>query len=163
MNRKPETDYLLRDVLSEESPTEFKEVLFARTLRFVRRRRIFRQARSLIAAFALIGTCAFFGWRNLSRGHHGPQPTQEHFVLVRTKLLTADSIINTMPLDASQIVSSVSGAPIVRTSREGFRVINDRELLASAFPRPAILIRSGKFSEELKFVNAEDENVIHTE
>jgi hypothetical protein len=163
MNRTPETDHLLRDVLSEGTPPGYMEALLAGTLRLARRRRIYRRARNVSAGLALITACAFFGWKNLPKELLEAMPTKDSFVMVRTQPMDAGAIICTRPRDAGRIISSVSGAVIVRTSREISRVINDRELIALVLPRPAVLIRTGADAEQLEFVNAEDRKVIHVE
>jgi hypothetical protein len=77
--------------------------------------------------------------------------------------MAAGAIIGTRPFDPARITSSVASATIVRTSRGIFRVIDDRELLALVSPRPVVLIRAGAAAEQLEFVNAEDNKILHTE
>ena len=163
MNRTPDTDQLLRDVLSEGEPPGSMESMLAETLRLVRRRRVFRRARNISACLALVAICAFLTFRNVTKYHHGPAWTEESFAEIRTHPLDAGSIIRTRPLYESRVISSVYSVAIIRTSREKFRVINDHELLALVSPRPAILIRLGAASEQLKFVGPEDGKTIHVE
>ena len=153
----------MRDVLSEGTPADFQEALLTGTLRLARRRRIYRRARNVSAGLALIAVCAFLGGTYLPRQSHGPRPTEGGFVLIGTRPMAAGAIIGTRPFDPARITSSVASATIVRTSRGIFRVIDDRELLALVSPRPVVLIRAGAAAEQLEFVNAEDNKILHTE
>jgi hypothetical protein len=163
MNNASERDQLLGDVLSEGGSGEFREAMLAETLRLARRRRVYRRARSISAVLALLAVGAFFGRREWPAESRFVPQAPENFVLVRTQPLAAEAVIRTRPLDQAQCIASFSGAPTVGTARSAFHVIGDRELLALASPRPAILIRSGPSSEELEFANAEDQEAGLTE
>ncbi len=163
MNNPSERDQLLGDVLSEGGAGEFKEAMLAESLRLARRRRVYRRARSISAVLALLGFGAFFARREgPTEGGTAPR-TRGNLVLVRTQLLAADAVIRTRPLDQAQLIASFSGTPTVGTAPNAFHLIGDRELLALASPRPAVLIRSGPSSAELEFVNGEDQKAGLTE
>jgi hypothetical protein len=163
MNNASERDQLLGDVLSEGGSGEFREAVLAETLRLARRRRVYRRARSISAVLVLVGVGAFFVRRDLSMERPVALRAPENFVLVRTQPLAADAVVRTRPLGQAQRIASFSGARTVGTVNNAFHVIGDRELLALASPRPAILIRSGVSSEKLEFVNAEDRKAALTE
>jgi hypothetical protein len=163
MNDATERESLLRDVLAEGRPGEFKEAMLAETLRVARRRRVCRRARSVSAVLALLGIGVFFGRRDgPAERRLAPRPPAS-YVLVRTQPMVADSVIHTRPLEPSQLVESFSGAARAGTAHDALHLIGDRELLALISPRPAVLIRFGSSSAELEFANAEDRKVVLTE
>ena len=159
MNRIPDDDQLLSDVLSEASPADFREALLGETLQHVRRHRRQRQARRAAAAFAAVGLIGLLAWRILP-----PQPatplvesTKANYPLVRTRPLPPGMITTTRPLTAQFLATRVA-VPVIETMRTpGFRVINDDELLALVAPRPAALVRLSPEHELLVFANPEDE------
>jgi hypothetical protein len=163
MNRDPESDFLLGEVLSEGDPADFRETLLATTLGMARRRRIFKRARRISGALLLIGAFAFFGWHNPTRERGPSRPTLGTLVFIETRPLPPLAIVRTVPLEPGQVTVSVPFSRTVRTSREMFHLINDRELLALASPRPAVLIASGTPSEELEFVDAADGTAVRSE
>jgi hypothetical protein len=71
--------------------------------------------------------------------------------------LPASAIVVTQPFPTDQLVASVATVEMIQTSSGNFRVINDDELLALVAARPAALVRLGPHSEQLVFVNPEDE------
>jgi len=48
----------------------------------------------------------------------------------------------------------------VVTTRGGYRLLNDNELLAMLVGKPAVLIRTSPQTEELVFANAEDQKLL---
>jgi hypothetical protein len=160
MNRVPDTERLLRDVLSEGEPSGFMESQLARTLGLARGRRIYRRTLISSTAVALVAA-AVLGLRSLPMAHRNL--AVESVVIIETHPLDASSIISTKLLKVDQIVSSVSGAAVVRTSHQVFHLLDDRELLALVSPRPAILIRMGESSEILNFANTENDSALRAE
>lgn len=159
MNRRPDDDPLLSDVLSEGSPVEFREALLDQTLRHARRRRQLRQTRRAASVFAVFGLIALLAWRILSP-HSATRlvrSTDTGYQLVRTQPLPPNMVTTTRPL-AGQFLAARIAVPVIETARDrGFRVIDDDELLALVAPRPAALVRFGPGEELLIFANPEDE------
>jgi hypothetical protein len=80
------------------------------------------------------------------------------YTLVRSQPLLPAAMVATRPLSSGQFIGATVFAGIVRTRPDGFRVINDDELLALLSPRPCALIQVGPNSERLVFVNPDDAN-----
>lgn len=161
MNRKADNE-LLDDVLAEAAPENFREAMLDETLRHARRRRRFRPARNATGTFLALALFGIFLWQN-----NLPQKTtvvsappvakiipKQNYELVQTQPLPASAIVTTHSLAGGQFIASA--IEIVQTTTGNYRVINDDELLAWIAPRPAILVRTGKNSEELVFANPED-------
>jgi hypothetical protein len=164
MNRKVDNE-LLNDVFAENTPADFREAMLGETLRLARRRRHFRQTRNAFGVFAALALLGIF-----IRQETLPQKTiavsasspvakitsPKSYEIVHTRPLPASVIVTTHSLSGGQFLVSAAEIKIVRTTPGNFRVINDDELLALIAPRPAILLRTGKNSEELVFANPED-------
>jgi hypothetical protein len=162
MENKADNDDLLADVLAETAPADFRDAMLGKTLRLVRRRRRWRQTRHTAGVVVVLGLLGIFvRQKNLPQPPVAPAPVakaiEKNYKLVRTESLPANDIVVTKPLVAGQFVASVANVEMVQTMAGNFRVINDEELLALVTPHPAILIRTGKNSEQLVFANPEDE------
>ena len=161
MNHEPDNGRLLNDVLSEAAPANFREVMLGETLCLVRRRRRWRQTRRAAALVVALGLLAVLVWQNVPPRPAAPMPLAKaevkSYQLVRTQPLPASAIVTTCPLTAGQFIASAATVEMVQTTAGNFRVINDNELLALVGQRPAALIRTGPHSEELVFVNPQDE------
>jgi hypothetical protein len=159
MNDSADNERLLEDVLSEAVPADFREALLGETLRLARRRRRFRQTRRAVSAVAVLAALAALVWQSLPPRGVVPQKAGKSYVVVRTRPLPVSALVTTRPLAAGQLVASVETVGVVETvaGSGGFRVIGDDELLALVSPRPAALVRLGPHSEQLFFVNPEDE------
>ena len=155
-------DNLLDDVLAEAAPENFREAMFGETLRHVRRRRRFRQMRNaagIFIALALLGI--FVRQENFSQKPISAPPvakiiSPENYGLIRTQPFPARDVVTTQPLVTENFIASTATVKMIQTTTGNYRVINDEQLLALLASRPAILIRTGKNSEELVFANPED-------
>jgi hypothetical protein len=162
MNRPPEKEQLLTDVLADAAPVDFREALLNETLHLVRRRRRWRQTRRTAGTLAVLALLAVLFWQNLPQHPAAQSPMtkagNESYKLVRTQSLPVGAKVTTRPLAAEQLIASTANVDFIQTTMSsGFRVINDEELLALLSPRPAVLIRLGPNSEQLILVNPEDE------
>jgi cytoskeletal protein RodZ len=164
MNNRIDNERLLSDVLAEASPPDLREALLNETLRLARRRKRARQTRHAIAAVVILSLLAVLVWHNSPQRSvvrqqlaKTPPPT---YKLVRTEPLAASAVVVTQPFSSKQLAAPPAGTEIVHTTLtgSGFRILNDDELLALVSPRPVALVRTGPHSEELVFVNPEDEN-----
>jgi hypothetical protein len=161
MNNHPDKDGLLKDVLGGFAAR--REALLADTLRQVRRRRRFRQARQggYVLGFILLAAAVL-----LLKARRHP-PTETHltplkpspYLLVETQPLRPSALIETRSLPSAITISSVPAAGIVTTAANKFKleVVSDDALLAMAAPNPAVLVRRGDGKAELVFVNLDDE------
>ena len=162
MNRKPDNEELLADVFAEAGPADFRASMLGETLRLVRRRRRWRQARHVAGMFFVLGLLMIF-----VRQKNPPHPpvsappmvttVSENYELVRTQPLPNGAIVTTEPSREGQFIAPATGVEIVQNTPGNFRTINDAELLALVAQKPAILIRTGPDSEELVFANPEDQ------
>jgi hypothetical protein len=162
MNRRPDNNDLLADVLSETAPPDFRAALLGETLRMVRRRRHWRQTRRAVEIFAFIGLLTILIWQNLPEPSvvsklFAKKPAPINYKLVRTQPLPDNAIVITRSFLSSQLVASVPSVIQIATTGGEFRQINDDELLALVSGKPAVLIRTGPYSEELVFANPEDQ------
>jgi hypothetical protein len=161
MNRKADNE-LLDDVLAEAAPENLRETMLGETLRFVRRRRRFRQTRNMTGIFIALALLGIFIWqRDLSRKPIAAVPStpkliEKSYTLVRTRPLPSNEIVATHSLPGEQFFSSAQAVEIVQTTTGNFRVIDDEELLALVASHPAILVRTGPQSEKLVFANPDD-------
>ena len=161
MNRKADNELLLDDVFTEAAPADFREATLGQTLRLARRRRRWRQTRQVAGVFVVMALLGIFIWRiNLPR-QIVSTPTlaktePESYELVRTQPLPARNIVTTRPLVAENFIASAAAVKMVQTTTGNYRIIDDDQLLALLASRPAILIRTGKNSEELVFASPED-------
>ena len=153
MNRTPERDDLLADLLTESAPTDFRAALLTETLRQARRRRWKRRASRAALVAAMACAIGLFVWRKAP--HDAVSiPPRASYVIVRTRPLPPTAIVSTGRFSAERIVSTFTSIGEVRT-RPGagsLRIINDDELLALAAPRIPALIRTGPHTQELIFL-----------
>jgi hypothetical protein len=161
MNRVPDIKRLLDDVLAEGSDCDFRAALLDETLRMARRRRLYRGVRRATATLALVAACILLvNHYYLPRHEFEVRLSGKAYQLVRTQTLPGASIVSTRPLGSEQWVASVSFGAVSVTTTQGWRAVDDEELLALVAPRPAILIRLGANREKLIFVNPSDEEDI---
>jgi hypothetical protein len=163
MNRPTDNECLLDDVLSEAAPADFREALLGETLRLAGRRRRWRQTRRAAALLAALGLLAGLVWQNRLPISATMPPVAKaggrSYQLIRTEPLPVNAMVTTHPLAAGQLVASAVPVAVIetKTSRVGFRMIGDDELLTLITPRPAALVRLGPHSEQLVFANPDDE------
>lgn len=153
MNRTPERDDLLADLLTESAPADFRVALLADTLRHVRRRRLKRRASRAALATAMACAIGSLVWRNAPR-EATSEPILASHVVVHTLPFPPTAIVTTRPLGAERIVATFTSVGEVRT-RPGagsLRLLNDDELLALAAPRIPALVRTGPETQELIFL-----------
>jgi hypothetical protein len=162
MKRETDNEPLLADVFAEANPADFRGAMLGETLRLVRRRRHFRQARNMAGVLIVAGLSAFFLRQNFVKPMTVLPPlvkkiTPSNYKLVRTQSLPPSFVIGTKPFAEVQMVTSAATVSAVATTRGNFRRMNDDELLAQVASRPAVLIRTGPNSEELVFADAADQ------
>jgi hypothetical protein len=162
MNDHAEKESLLAEVLAEASPADFRATMLAETLRLARRRRQIHQARRVTGVLIGMSLIAVLVTQQFSKPTFISQPiakkiVEQNYALVLTQPLPASAVISTRTFMASQLVSSAETVVEIRTTAEGFREINDNQLLALLPDKPAALIRTGPNSEELVFANADDQ------
>jgi len=163
MNHQADLDPLLADVLAEAAPADYRDALLGKTLRLVRRRRRWRQARRMAAVLVALGLCGIFiRQKNSPLRPFAPAPAAravaKDYQLVQTRPLPASAVVATQPLAAAQFVAPAETVGMVQTSSSNYHVINDAELLALVASHPAVLIRTGPHSEELVFTNPDDQS-----
>ncbi len=153
---------LLDDVLAEGAAADFRDATLGGTLRHVRRRRTFRQARrvgGLLVALALGGVLLW--QQNPPKKMAAPAPVaravRKNYQAVETQPLPPGAVVATRAMAPAQFITSTAFAGMVATRADHYRLLNDDELLALAGQRPAILVRTGPHSEELVFADPEDE------
>jgi hypothetical protein len=165
MNNRVDHDNLLAEILAEASPADFRAAMLAETLRMVRRRRRFQLARQVAGVLSVMCLLVILAGLQLSRptiistpaAMKIPKPSYEP---VRTQPMAAGALIATRKFFEFESETSVSKVIEVATVRGGFRLINDDELLALFADKPAVLIRTGPHSEELVFVNPDDQKLL---
>lgn len=162
MNHRAEQENLLAEVLAEASPADFRAALLAETLRLARRRRKLNQARRMAGVLTLAGLLVIFAIQKFSVPSASLRPLANNvaprsYQLVRTQPLSIGALVRTRKLAVAQVFSPVPTVLKVSTFRGGFRLLNDRELLALLADKPAALVRTGPNSEELVFANPEDQ------
>ena len=160
MNRNPDNECLLGDVLSEGAPADFRQALLDDTLRRVRGHRRWRQASRIAGVFSFLALAAALIWREQSprsRVASAPIAKATHCRLIESHPLSSSEMVSSRPLAAQQIISSTSDSEIVQTSPGHCRLINDDQLLALVLGRSAVLVRTGKNSEQLVFADPKNE------
>jgi hypothetical protein len=162
MNNHADKENLLAEVLAEASPADFRAAMLAETLRLARRRRQFRQARQVGGVLMVMGLVVILFTQKFSKSPVISQPlakknVKQNYELVLTQPLPASAVINTRTFTASQSFSAAGTVVEISTTTNGFREINDNQLLALLPDKPAVLIRTGPDSEELVFANADDQ------
>ncbi|MEO6568119.1 MAG: hypothetical protein ABIO94_05095 [Opitutaceae bacterium] len=150
MNQHPEEENLLDDVLAEAAPADFRAALLADTLRLASHRRRSRQIRRGVGAATALALGIFLSWRGLSP----PSASIELYESVRTHPLAESALVRTHSFDGEVHTGSQPTVATIRTAaeREGFRFVDDDELLALAWPRPAALVRIGPEMQTLIFL-----------
>ena len=157
MKRRTDNERLLADVLSSEPDSEFSANVLAETLRGVRRQRRTHQIRRYGAAMATVITVALISSHFLRPGAKPrltdlPQPTP--YLLVTTKPLASDRIVDTGSLPPGQHVVSTPTVDLIQTVPGGFSEIGDDELISSAAPNVVALVRRGPHEAELVFISS---------
>lgn len=150
MNRPPEHDDLLDDLLAESAPADFRDALLADTLRQVRRRRWTRRASRAGLAVAAACVAGLLMWRSAPR--HAPADSSVAACpVVHTQPLPPGAMVSTRPPGAVRIIATFSSVGVVHT-RPGagnLNVINDDDLLALAAPHQPALVRTGPHTQQL--------------
>ena len=151
MNRRTDNERLLADVIAGESDAGFHEALLDETLRLVRRRRRFRQARRAAIAVVLLAGLATMVWQRLPTHVVAPGAKKGSYAIIRTQPLPRSALVATRRFPADQLVASIAMKHIVETStaRRLYRDVDDDELLAMLAPKVAALVRLGPNREEL--------------
>jgi hypothetical protein len=160
MSRDSDRECLLRDVLAEDASSEPRSRWLTESIRLARRRRIQRRTRAAIATLGVIAVFTLLSWRPWSNQSAETRPFSNALRIVVTRPLPAKACIQTQLLDSARFVRSTMNATIIGTSPGQFRAISDSELLAFAYPRPAILVRVDPSTETLVFVNLEPNGAI---
>ena len=148
---------LLRDVLSEGAGSGYREALLGETLRLVRRRRRFRQARRGASLLVICAGLTLLIWHD--RTHLAPVRSlaKAGYVVVSTEPLTEANIVRSSPSSVARIVTSEPPSNTVTTidATPPVREVQDDELLALAAPRSVVLVRIGPHDAELVFTEGE--------
>ena len=149
---------LLGDVLAEGSIASRREALLGNTLRLVRRRRRFRQARRGVYALTLVAATVLVLSRHGPPGSVQPSPARP-YTLVQTQPLRQAAVVETKTLPAGSLVMSVPTLGIFTTTAAGQRLheLSDKDLLALTAANPAVLVRLPSGSAELVFVHSDRE------
>jgi hypothetical protein len=110
-------------------------------------------------ALAALGLTVILVRQAVLPGRAPAHPAAARYTMVRTHPLPASAIVITQPLSPRHRIASATSVEFVQTTSEsgGFRVLNDDELLGLVSSRPAALVRLGPGSEQLVFVNPEDQ------
>jgi hypothetical protein len=149
MSARDADDLLLGDVLVDGARGDIRTALLDGMLQDVRQhRRVRRVVRAAVAVLAA-AVAISLGWRGWwKRGEEGCP-------VIHTQSLAAKAIVRTGAFGVTTVVASERFAAIVRTeaAKEKLRWLNDRELLALAGTRPAMLIRVGPEKEKLIFLD----------
>jgi hypothetical protein len=163
MNSERESNHLLNDITLEGA--DFREAMLGQTLRVVRRRRHWRQARRVVILFVALGVVGFLVHRKTERLSSPviAQNVTQAYQLVQTKPLPLAALVSTRPFAGTQIAVAPAISIVQTTaSSSHFHVLNDDELLALV-ARPAVLIRIDTNTERLIFVNSEDEKALQSQ
>jgi hypothetical protein len=160
MNDPRHSKRLLADILAEGSAAGQRDASLSATLRLIRNRRRWRQARRGAYALALVVVGLLVFRRQVPPPEAGPEPSKP-YVLVRTQPLAKAAWVETRPLAAASLISSAPNAGVLTTAGAGppWHEISDEDLLALAAPSPAVLVRSGPGPAELVFVHSESKAV----
>jgi hypothetical protein len=161
MKLEPEAERLLADVLEEAAPPDFRDALLDRTLRQVRRRRHLRQWNQGLLAAAFIATLSFLVWKARSPKDTNQGAPGETLEIVSSQPLNPAMIVESSPGMVNMISSSLSTLAVIETSPfgDGYRELNDEELLAFTAGRPSVLVRHGPHQAELLIVDSAAEVV----
>jgi len=161
MKMEPDAERLLADVLEEASPPDFRAELLDRTLQQVRRRRHLRQWNQGLMAAAFITTLGFLVWKSRAPKDTNQGTPGETLEIVTSQPLSPAMIVQSSPGLVEMISSSPSALAIIETSLfgDGFRELNDEELLAFTAGRPSVLVRQGPHQAELLIVDSTAEVV----
>jgi hypothetical protein len=164
MKPKPENEELLDDVFSQASCEELRNAMFSETLRLVRSRRRWCQARNTTALATAVVLAGLMGQLLLHRSVRPVPPSSaasrvaQAYTLVRSQPLPESALVETVSLQTGLAVASVTRIETVRTTAHNYRLINDEQLLALLAPQSAVLIREGPDSEKLIFANPADQD-----
>lgn len=156
MKTEPEIERLLADVLEEAAPPDFRAELLDRTLGQVRRRRHLHQWNQGLLAAAFIASIGFLVWKSHApkdANHGAPGETLE---IVTSQPLSPAMIVQSAPGSVRMISSSASTLAVIATSPfgDGYRELNDEELLAFTAGKPSVLVRQGPHQAELLIVDS---------
>lgn len=167
MNAPPPTDDpLLRALLHEAAPADFRAATLAATLRGARRRRIRRHLRAgaTLLAIPLLAAALLLAPRRAAPAlARDPVPAEPPgHATVRTRA-APEILVRTTPLSAGQLIASSPlefSARIRTDTRLGPILINDVELLALA-PSASALVRLGPGRQQLVFPDTTSEPRVH--
>src|SRR5664280_345380 len=108
MNHEADNNQLLADVLAEAAHPDFREALLGETLRLVRRRRRFRQARRVAAVFAALGLITIVVAHNVPKRPPVLPPAaktvKKSYELARTRSLPSGAIVDTRPFANRKVI-----------------------------------------------------------
>ena len=160
MNREPDKERLLADVLGPEPDAEFSAAVLTQTLRGVRRQRRVRQFRRYGVVLAAVVTATVVSTQLLRRPTSptlAELPKPSSYQLVLTQPLTADQVTETRLFSSDQPVTTAS-VNLIETDTGGFSEIGDDELISLAAPNVVALVRRGPHEAELVFVASPTED-----
>ncbi len=156
MKLESDTERLLADVLEEAAPPDFRADLLDRTLKQVRCRRHLRQWNQGLLAAAFIATLSLLVWKSRAPKETNQSAPAETLDIVTSQPLNPAMIVQSSPGLVKMISSSASALVVIETSPfgDGYRELNDEELLAFTVGKPSVLVRRGPHQAELLIVDS---------
>ena len=159
----PVSDGLLADVLAEGAAPGLRDATLDTVLRGARQRRRVRQLRRVGTAGAVLAAIVLSLWTLRSPapatgGKTGPVAEGPSVQVVHTRPLPAAAVVRTAGIESAPVIRTAAAAAVmvVHTTRgAGIRWLSDDELLASAAPQPAVLVRIGPGEQRLVIPTSE--------
>jgi hypothetical protein len=144
------------DVLEEAASPDFRAELLDCTLRQVRRQRHLRQWNQGLLAAAFITVLGFLAWNTRAPKDAQQGAPAETLEIVTSQPLSPAMIVQSSPGLVKMINSSASALVVIETSPfgDGYRELNDEELLAFTAGKPSVLVRRGPHQAELLIVDS---------
>lgn len=147
-------DDLLMDALAETTPVEFRAAVLQDALRCAHRRRNVRTLRRISAGVGVFVVAVILVWRGVV-----PPDARWHdraYALVKTGELPSIQPVSTTPGAVTLVRDAPTDVAVVRTetTRPGFHVITDEQLLALAAPNRAVLVHVAPHESQLIFADA---------
>lgn len=143
---------LLREVMEQSASAEFQTKSFEKMLLAARRRKQVRQL-SWSGIAVAVGVIALIGV--LHRPTKDLYPSKFSVAIVHSQKLSPEMVLSTQQT-VEQVKSSQFTIATIHTQEDGYRLVDDNELLRILAGHPAALVRQGDGHAELVFVNPAD-------
>ena len=159
MNTNYDNEELLRDMIDDAAPSDFRAALLNEMLQEVQHQKRKRQwTQRLVGAgcvVAAVGLCI-----SLLLSSRQSTTSRPASLIVHSQPLGPASIVRTQSKGLDLIGSSLAQVELVHASEHTklFEVVGDVELLSLLAGHPAALVRHGPGQAELVFVNQADRN-----